>query len=131
MTNWIELEQTFAFEVFPKRDLVITKGKGARLWDDQGNEFIDCTAGIGVANVGHANPDVVDAIHTQAQKLITCPGIFYNDTRARLMQKLVQIAPRNLTRAFLCNSGTEAMEAAIKFARLTSGKNGFISAMRG
>lgn len=131
MTNWIELEQTFAFEVFPKRDLVITKGKGARLWDDQGNEFIDCTAGIGVANVGHANPDVVDAIHSQAQKLITCPGIFYNDTRARLMQKLVQIAPRNLTRAFLCNSGTEAMEAAIKFARLTSGKNGFISAMRG
>lgn len=131
MTNWIELEQTFAFEVFPKRELVITKGKGASLWDDQGNEFIDCTAGIGVANVGHANPYVVEAIHAQAQKLITCPGIFYNDTRARLMQKLVQVAPRNLTRAFLCNSGTEAMEAAIKFARLTSGKNGFVSAMRG
>ena len=53
MTKWIELEQTFAFEVFPKRELVITKGKGARLWDDQGNEFIDCTAGVGVANVGH------------------------------------------------------------------------------
>ena len=131
MTNWIELEQEYAFEVFPKRNLVITRGQGASLWDDQGNEFIDCTAGIGVANVGHANPDVVEAIHAQAQKLITCPGIFYNDARARLMQKLVQIAPANLTRAFLCNSGTEAMEAALKFARLTTGKNGFISAMRG
>ncbi|MGI9317643.1 MAG: aspartate aminotransferase family protein [bacterium] len=131
MTNWIELEQQFAFEVFPKRELVITKGQGACLWDDQGNEFIDCTAGIGVANVGHANPAVVDAIHAQAQRLITCPGIFYNDTRARLMQKLVEIAPPNLTRVFLCNSGTEAMEAALKFARLTTGKTGFISAMRG
>ena len=131
MTNWIELEQAYAFEVFPKRDLVITRGQGASLWDDQGNEFIDCTAGIGVANVGHANPEVVEAIHTQAKKLITCPGIFYNDTRARLMRKLVQIAPTNLTQAFLCNSGTEAMEAALKFARLTTGKNEFISAMRG
>lgn len=131
MTNWIEMEQAYAFEVFPKRDLVITRGKGASLWDDQGNEFIDCTAGIGVANVGHANPEVVEAIHAQAQKLITCPGIFYNDTRARLMRKLVQIAPTNLAHVFLCNSGTEAMEAALKFARLTTGKNGFISAMRG
>lgn len=131
MTNWIELEQKFAFEVFPKRGLVITRGQGASLWDDKGNEYIDCTAGIGVANVGHANPDVVEALHTQAQKLITCPGIFYNDARARLMKKLVQAAPQGLTRAFLCNSGTEAMEAAIKFARLTTGKSGFISAMRG
>ncbi len=129
--NTIETEQSFAFEVYPKRDLVITKGEGATLWDEQGNEYIDCTAGIGVANVGHANPEVAKAIAAQANTLITCPGIFYNDTRAALMERLVGIAPKNMRRAFLSNSGTEAMEAAIKFARITTGKNGFISAMRG
>ncbi len=131
MTNWIEIEQKYAFEVYPKRDLVITRGSGATLWDCRGREYIDCTAGIGVANVGHANPRVVQAMVDQAKNLITCPGIFYNDTRAALMQKLVTVAPDNLTRVFLCNSGTEAIEAAIKFARLSTGKNGFISAMRG
>ncbi len=124
-------EQQYAFEVYPKRDIVITRGEGSTLWDDKGNEYIDCAAGIGVASIGHANPAVAKAIGDQAQRLITCPGIFYNDTRAMLMKKLVGIAPDNLNRVFLCNSGTEAMEAALKFARITSGKNGFISAMRG
>lgn len=124
-------EQQYAFEVYPKRDIVITRGESSTLWDDKGNEYIDCAAGIGVASIGHANPAVAKAIGDQAQRLITCPGIFYNDTRAMLMKKLVGIAPDNLNRVFLCNSGTEAMEAALKFARITSGKNGFISAMRG
>ncbi len=131
MTHWIDTEQQYAFEVYPKRDIVITRGESSTLWDDKGNEYIDCAAGIGVASIGHANPAVAKAIGDQAQRLITCPGIFYNDTRAMLMKKLVGIAPDNLNRVFLCNSGTEAMEAALKFARITSGKNGFISAMRG
>ena len=131
MTNWIEKEQQYAFEVYPKRDIVITRGEGATLWDDEGKAYIDCAAGIGVASIGHANPAVASAIADQAQRLITCPGIFYNDTRAMLMEKLVHIAPANLTRVFLCNSGTEAVEAALKFARISTGKNGFISAMRG
>ena len=71
------------------------------------------------------------AISDQAETLITCAGIFYNDTRARLLEKLVTIAPSSLTRAFLCNSGTESMEAAIKFARHASGKSEFVCAMRG
>jgi acetylornithine/LysW-gamma-L-lysine aminotransferase len=131
MSEWIELERQFAYEVYPKRELCIVRGDGALLWDDAGNEYIDCTAGIGVANIGHANPAVVAAISRQAARLITCPGIFYNDVRARLMQKLTAVAPAGLDRAFLCNSGTEAMEAAIKFARISTGKNGFVSAMRG
>jgi acetylornithine/LysW-gamma-L-lysine aminotransferase len=131
MQQQIETEQAYAFEVYPKRDVMITRGQGALLWDADGNEYIDCTAGIGVANVGHANPAVAAAIAQQANTLITCPGIFYNDMRARAMEKLVSVSPANLRRAFLCNSGTEAMEAAIKFARISTGKNGFISAMRG
>jgi acetylornithine/LysW-gamma-L-lysine aminotransferase len=127
----LNLEQQYGFEVYPKRDLVIVRGEGALLWDDRGIEFIDCAAGIGVASVGHANPVVADAIAAQSRVLITCPGIFYNDIRGRLLEKLVSISPADLTRGFLCNSGTEAIEAALKFSRITTGKTGFISAMRG
>lgn len=127
----MSLEQQYGFEVYPKRDITIVRGDGAQLWDDQGNMYIDCAAGIGVASIGHANNRVATAIADQSKILITCPGIFYNDVRGKLLEKLVSITPPELTRAFLCNSGTEAMEAALKFARISTGKNGFISAMRG
>jgi len=127
----MHLEKKYGYEVYPKRDVEIVRGQGALLWDTNGQQYIDCTAGIGVANIGHANPDVAMAIHNQAQRLITCPGIFYNDLRGQLMEKLVSISPDGLNKVFFCNSGTEAMEAALKFARVTTGKNGFISAMRG
>ncbi len=126
-----EIERQYALEVFPKRDITIVKGRGAEVWDDQGLRYIDCVAGIGVASVGHANPAVADALAEQARTLVTCPGIFYNDVRARLLEKLAAIAPGGLTRGFLCNSGAEAVEAAIKFARLTTGRTGIVSAMRG
>ncbi|MCY3768759.1 MAG: acetylornithine/succinylornithine family transaminase [Gammaproteobacteria bacterium] len=125
------LEDRFGFEVYPKRNVSIVNGRGALLWDAAGHEYIDCAAGVGVASVGHGNRAVADAIALQSRKLITCPGIFYNDIRGRLMAKLVSLSPRGLNRVFLCNSGTEAMEAALKFARLTTGKHGFVSAMRG
>lgn len=131
MSSWIEKEQQFAYEVYPRRNICIVRGKGALLWDDRGNEYIDCAAGMGVANLGHAHPAVVEAVSRQAARLITCPGTYYNDVRAALMEKLIGIAPSGLSRAFLCNSGTEAMEGAIKFARITTGKSGFVSAMRG
>lgn len=124
-------EKNFAFEVYPRREVEIVLGEGAILWDSQGNQYIDCTAGIGVANIGHGNPTVADALALQSRKLITCPGIFYNDIRGKLMEKLVNITPSNLNQVFLCNSGTEAVEAALKFARIATGKSGFISAMRG
>jgi acetylornithine/LysW-gamma-L-lysine aminotransferase len=129
--SYADIEKKFAFELYPKRDLTLVRGEGATVWDDTGKSYIDCTAGVGVANVGHANPRVSKAISEQAETLITCAGIFYNDTRARLLEKLVTIAPSGLTRAFLCNSGTESIEAAIKFARHASGKTEFVCAMRG
>ena len=131
MTNFQALESQHSFEVFPKRDVTIVKGEGATLWDDKGNRYIDCTAGVGVASVGHANPKVAAALADQASRLITCPGVFFNDVRARLLEKLTTISPLGLDRAFLCNSGTEANEAAIKFARHTTGRSKFVCAMRG
>jgi acetylornithine/LysW-gamma-L-lysine aminotransferase len=129
--NAREFEQTYGFEVFPKRDVTVVRGEGATLWDEYGKSYIDCTAGVGVANIGHANPQVAAAIATQSRKLITCPGVFYNDTRARLLEKLASVAPPGLQRAFLCNSGSESVEAAIKFARHTTGRSNFVCAMRG
>jgi len=126
-----ERERTYGFEVFPKRDVTIVAGEGARLWDEDGKAYIDCTAGVGVASIGHANAEVASAIGEQSQRLITCPGVFYNDTRARLLEKLMSIAPNGLKRAFLCNSGSESIEAAIKFARHSSGRHNFVCTMRG
>ena len=126
-----ELERQFGLEVYPKRDITVVKGRGAEVWDDRGRRYLDCVAGIGVASVGHANPAVADALAEQARTLVTCPGIFYNDVRAALLAKLAAIAPGSLSRGFLCNSGAESVEAAIKFARLTTGRTEIVSAMRG
>jgi len=117
--------------VYPMRDVVLVRGRGAKLWDETGREYIDCAAGVGVANIGHGNERVLSAITQQAGRLITCPGTFYSDVRAQLCARLVEIGPTSLRRVFLCNSGAEAVEAAIKFARLTTGKTDFVCASRG
>src|SRR5262249_49882973 len=79
----------------------------------------------------HANSAVADAIADQARTLVSCPEMFYNDRRAELIEKLVSIAPAGLQRVFLCNSGTEAVEAALKFARLVTGWREVVATMRG
>ncbi|HEY7350076.1 MAG TPA: acetylornithine/succinylornithine family transaminase [Ktedonobacterales bacterium] len=114
-----------------KRPIRLVRGAGAVVFDDRGNEYIDCVGGIAVANVGHANPRVVAAITQQAARLITCPELFYNDVRAAYLERLVAALPAGMNRVFLCNSGTEAIEAAIKFARLTTGRTEIMAAMRG
>jgi [amino-group carrier protein]-gamma-(L-lysyl/L-ornithyl)-L-glutamate aminotransferase len=131
MRNYKELIDNYEVAVYPKRDLVIVKGKDATVWDEKGSEYIDCAAGIGVATIGHSNSTAVKAISKQAETLITNACVFYNDARALFLEKLNQITPANLTRSFLTNSGTEAMEAAIKFARVSTGKTDFITTVNG
>jgi len=125
------LEDRHTSGVYSKRPLVIVRGSGARLWDAQGREYIDCIGGHGVANVGHCHPGVVAAIREQAGRLITCQEGFYNDLRAELQAELVRIAPPGLERVFLCNSGAEAVEAAIKFSRLLTGRTSLVAANNG
>jgi acetylornithine/LysW-gamma-L-lysine aminotransferase len=127
----IALEDRHASGVYNKQPLVLVRGEGAHLWDAKGREYIDCVGGHGVANVGHAHPAVVRAVTEQAQRLLICPNGFYNDQRAQLLAELVRVAPPELERAFLCNSGTEAVEAALKFARLSTGRAKVVAAMRG
>ena len=87
--------------------------------------------GQGAGNLGHANPAVAAAIAEQARTLISCPEMFFNDRRAELEKKLIGIAPGGLKRVYLCNSGTEAVEAALKFARIATGRKEIVAAMRG
>ena len=131
MSNTRTIENAHTSGVYAKRDLVITHGQGATLYDDQGNAYIDCVGGQGAANLGHAHPKVVAAITEQAQKIISVPEMFYNDTRAALLEKLTSLAPEGMDRAFLSNSGTEAVEAAFKFARFSTKRTEIIATMRG
>ncbi len=117
--------------LYQKRPLAIVRGEGATLWDADGNAYIDCVGGQGSANLGHGNAAVADAIAAQARTLASCTELFYNDRRAELYDTLAEILPPELDRVFLCNSGTEAVEAALKFARMATGRQRIVAAMRG
>lgn len=130
MSDLIAVENQHTSGLYAKHPIAIVKGQGAVLWDQEGRAYIDCMAGHGVANLGHAHPEVALAISEQARTLITCPETFYNDRRSALIERLGSLSP-GLERVFLCNSGTEAIEAALKFARLSTGRTRVVSAMRG
>ena len=115
------------YQRFP---VTIQRGSGARVWDTDGREYIDCMGGYGVALVGHANPRVVRAIKEQAEQIITVHSSLYSKTRERFLETLAGLAPDGLSQIHMSNSGAEAIESAIKFARRFTGKKGMI-AMRG
>jgi acetylornithine/LysW-gamma-L-lysine aminotransferase len=125
----IEQENRLMANVFAKRQIVITRGKAATLWDINGKEYIDCMGGYGVAFLGHCHPKVVAAVCKQAEQLISCHASLYNDKRTEFVQKLTAITPRGLNKAFLSNSGAEAVECALKLARKFTGKPEIIAMM--
>ncbi|MAU09177.1 MAG: aspartate aminotransferase family protein [Anaerolineaceae bacterium] len=127
----IEREDAHTSGAYPKRPVSIVRGSGSTVWDSDGNSYLDATSGQGVALLGHCHPAVVIAISEQAQTLITCPEIFYNDQRSALYEQLHSVLPNDLDRYFLCNSGAEAIEGALKVARLLTNRTGIVATMRG
>ena len=113
--------------IYQRFPVTIERGSGAYVWDTNGKEYIDCMGGYGVALVGHCNPRVVSAIKTQLDKIITVHSSLYNKTREEFLEKLIKVAPKNLSQVYLNNSGTESVEAAIKFARKFTGKKGMVA----
>jgi len=111
------------------RDMMITRGKGSRVWDADGKEYIDCVAGIAVCSTGHCHPEVVSAICEQSRQLIHCSNLYYVPHQADLAEQLSRIT--GLDRVFLCNSGTEATEGALKLARRVTGRRTFIAFSHG
>ncbi|RMG10133.1 MAG: aspartate aminotransferase family protein [Planctomycetota bacterium] len=116
--------------VYAKRPLMLVEGRGARVRDAEGRWYVDCMGAHGAANLGHCHPRVVEAVREQVARLTLCPSGCYNDRRALLLEALLSRAPGSLERAFLCNSGAEAVEGALKFARLATGRSEIVAAMR-
>jgi len=123
-------EDDFMGGLYQRFPVTIEKGVGAHVWDINGKEYIDCMGGYGVAIVGHQNKRVVNAIKEQVDKIITVHSSLYNKTREEFLKTLISLAPKGLTQVHLNNSGAEAIEAAIKFARKFTGKKGMV-AMKG
>ena len=127
----IAAEDAHTSGLYTKRAVVLVRGEGATVFDSEGRAYIDCVGGQGIANLGHGNAAVADAIALQARTLASCTELFYNDRRAELYDVLAGILPPALDRYFLCNSGTEAVEGALKFARAATKRAGIVATMRG
>lgn len=122
----MEKDAKHVFQTYGRQPIVLTKGRGALVWDVNGKEYIDCVAGIAVNGVGHCHPRVVKAIQDQAARLIHTSNLYYTDVQPDLAEKLCDIS--GMDRVFFANSGAESIEAALKLARKRTGKKGFIAA---
>jgi LysW-gamma-L-lysine/LysW-L-ornithine aminotransferase len=120
-------EDQYMGNIYQRFPVTIERGVGAHVWDADGKEYVDCMGGYGVALVGHCNPRVVKAIKAQLDKIITVHSSLYNKTREEFLEKLIKISPKNLSQVYLNNSGAEAVEAAIKFARKFTGKKRMVA----
>lgn len=123
----VESEESFVGNLYQRFPVSISKGKGCKVWDINDKEYLDCMGGYGVALVGHCNDRVIQAITSQAQDLITCHMSVYNSIRLDFLKKFSKIAPKNLQKTFFTNSGTESVEAALKFSRKYAGKPGVLA----
>jgi acetylornithine/LysW-gamma-L-lysine aminotransferase len=126
----IRTEDLHYARVYAKRKQVLVRGKGAELFDPEGRRYIDLTSGYGVAILGYGHPMIVTAIQSQADRLLTCHGSFYNDARASFLERLARAAPKDLDAIIMTNSGAEAIEAALKTAMRATGKTDVIAFVR-
>lgn len=115
---------------YTKRNVEIVNGQGGCLWDAEGKVYIDMGASYGVCNVGHRNPEVLEAIRRQSENILYIASTYPNPVRRELMEKIISISPDGMARSFICNSGTESIEAAIKFSVYKTGRKKLIAAMR-
>ena len=116
--------------VFSEKPIQIERGEGAHLYADDGTEYLDFGASYAVAPVGHSHPDVVEAVQEQAADLMYVQASYPVGVRTRLYEKLGALAPGDLSNVWLCNSGTEANEAAMKFARAATGRSKIVATRR-
>lgn len=121
------LEETYQLATYKKMPVVAERGEGVWIYASDGDRYLDLYGGHAVAGTGHCHPHVVKAISEQANKLLFYSNLVYSDTRARAAEKLVAIAPALLTKAFFCNSGTEANENAMRMARFATGRENVIT----
>src|SRR5437870_9706953 len=123
----VALEEQYQLATYKKMPVVAERGEGVWIYASNGDRYLDLYGGHAVAGTGHCHPHVVKAIKEQADKLFFYSNLVYSETRARAAEKLVSIAPDSLTKAFFCNSGTEANENAMRIARMATGRENVIT----
>ncbi|HXT62275.1 MAG TPA: aspartate aminotransferase family protein [Pyrinomonadaceae bacterium] len=123
----IAREETFQLATYKKMPIVAERGEGVWVFTSDGERYLDLYGGHAVAGTGHCHPHVVNAIKKQADEMLFYSNLVYSEARAQAAQKLVSIAPESLTKAFFCNSGTEANENAMRMARVTTGRENVIT----
>lgn len=112
-----KLDQRYLIQTYKRYDLVPVEGRGCRVWDAEGNEYLDLVGGIAVCALGHSHPRLTHAVSEQIKKLGHVSNLYYIQPQIELARMLSDISPIDPCKAFFCNSGTEASETAIKFAR--------------
>jgi len=122
-----QLEDTYQLATYKKMDVAVERGEGSWVWTSEGEKYLDLYGGHAVCATGHAHPHVVKAIQDQAEKVLFYSNLVYSDLRARAAEKLISVAPADLTKAFFCNSGTEANENAMRMTRMATGREKIIS----
>ena len=125
--NTKNLETKYQLPTYEKLPLVITRGKGAYVWDEKGRKYLDFYGGHAVALIGHCHPELIKAVSTQLKSLIFYSNVIYNKQRALAAKQLVTSAGKTFSSVFFCNSGSEANETALKLAKKFTGKDGIIS----
>ena len=115
MSSLVEREQKYVMGTFKRLPVTFVRGKGARVWDAEGKEYLDLVAGIAVNSLGHAHPAIAQAVADQSTTLVHTSNLYYSEPQVRLAQRLVELSFPS--RVFFCNSGAEANECAIKIAR--------------
>src|SRR5205814_6651842 len=121
------LEERYQLATYKKMPIVAERGEGVWIYASNGDRYLDLYGGHAVAGTGHCHPNVVKAIREQTEKLLFYSNLVYSEARARAAQKLVSIAPSSLTKAFFCNSGTEANENGMRMARMATGRENIIT----
>jgi acetylornithine/succinyldiaminopimelate/putrescine aminotransferase len=120
-------EERYQLATYRKMPIVAERGEGVWIYTSEGEKYLDLYGGHAVAGTGHSHPRVVAAIREQAEKLLFYSNLVYSEARARAAEKLVSVAPTELTKVFFCNSGTEANENAMRMARMTTGRENIIT----
>ncbi|MDQ3132405.1 MAG: aspartate aminotransferase family protein [Acidobacteriota bacterium] len=121
------LEEQFQLATYAKMKIAVETGRGAWIWTSDGEKYLDLYGGHAVCATGHAHPLVVEALKNQAEKVLFYSNLVYSEVRAKAAEKLVSIAPESITKAFFCNSGTEANENAMRMARFATGREKVIT----
>ncbi len=122
-----QLEEQYQVATYAKMKIAVETGKGAWIWTSDGEKYLDLYGGHAVCATGHSHPHVVAALKAQAEKVLFYSNLVYSETRAKAAEKLVSIAPESITKAFFCNSGTEANENAMRMARFATKREKIIT----